>query len=226
MNGMQIKPGARSDMKKSIAVMLVLLASVTSTQASLLDVSAFYCQGGELAISAGTTFVAHCAGHSYVDRTSVIRADELISISSGGNLTLWGTLVAPRIHLASNADLSVGGGLFSGSPNFLPEVAALSHAGSENAHLRTLGDIVLNPVINPIYGAVTLTQMSLPDLIFPDSTAIENVFPLADESAIPVPEPRMALLMGVGALMLFLPRHRKRALERMAHSACNIKVEF
>lgn len=198
-------------MKKRIAMMLALLASVTSAQASLLDVSAFYCQGGELSISTGTTFVAHCAGHLYIDRTSVIRSDELISISSGGNLTLWGTLVAPRIQLTSNADLSVGGGLFSGSPNFLPEVAALGHAGSENAHLRTFGDIVLNPIIDPVYGAVTLTQMSLPDLIFFESIVIENVFLLTDESAVPVPEPRMALLMGVGALMLFMSRHRKCA---------------
>lgn len=136
-------------MKKRMAVMPALLVSVTSAQASLLDVSALYCQGGELAISTGTTFVAHCAGHSYVDGTSVIRADELIPISSGGDRSLWGTLVAPRIRLASNADLSVGGGLFSGSPDFPPEAAALSHAGSENAHLRTFGGIVLNPVIDP-----------------------------------------------------------------------------
>lgn len=201
-------------MKKRIAMMLALLASVTSAQASLLDVSAFYCQGGELSISTGTTFVAHCAGHLYIDRASVIRSDELISISSGGNLTLWGTLVAPRIQLTANADLSVGGGLFSGSPDFLPEVAALSHAGSENAHLRRFSDIVPNPIIDPVYGAVTLTQMSLPDPIFFESIVIENVFLLTDESAVPVPEPRMALLMGVGALMLFMSRHRKRSVKR------------
>ncbi|MDP3584414.1 MAG: PEP-CTERM sorting domain-containing protein [Thiobacillus sp.] len=203
-------------MKKRIAMMLALLASVTSAQASLLDISSFYCQGGELSISTGTTFVAHCSGHLYIDRANVIWSDELISISSGGNLTLWGTLVAPRIQLSANADLSVGGGLFSGSPDFLPEVTALSHAGSENAHLRTFGDIVLNPIIDPVYGAVTTTQMSLPDPIFFESIVIENMFLLTDESAvpIPVPEPRMAMLLGVGALMLFMSRHRKRSVER------------
>lgn len=189
-------------MKKHIAAILVLLAGAASAHAVGQDTSGLYCGGGELTITTGSSFTAYCSGHLYVDSMSVIRADESISISSQGSLTLWGTLVAPRIQLTSNADLSVGGGLFSGSPDFMPEVNALSWVGSSSEVLRTFRDIVPNPIIDPVYGAVTVTQYYVEPM--------ESTIPITHaefvlnppDAASPVPEPGLPAMLATGLAML------------------------
>ena len=191
---------------------LLALAMLTPVSASALastqDTAGFFCQGGELSITAGATFSAHCTGALYIERLSVLHADESITLSSTGNMTLWGTLVAPRITLATNADLSMRGGLFSGSPDYVPEVSALSHAGSASVILRTFGDIVLNPVVDPVYGAVVLTQYFVEPGVFIGFIDAQ-LFELDPVVGL-VPEPGTYGLFAAGSLLVIAVGLRRR----------------
>ena len=188
---------------------LLALAMLTPVSASALaltqDTAGFFCQGGELSITAGATFSAHCTGALYIERLSVLHADESITLSSTGNMTLWGTLVAPRITLATNADLSMRGGLFSGSPDYVPEVSALSHAGSASVIMRTFGDIVLNPIVDPVYGAVVLTQYFVEPGVSIDAQLFEF-----DPVVGLVPEPGTYGLFAAGSLLVIAVGLRRR----------------
>jgi hypothetical protein len=210
----------------SLFTMVTLTVASFSVFASTQDTSGFSCRGGELSVASGAAFAISCMGDLYIDSSSVIRADESIVIASQGSMTLWGTLVAPRIVLTANQDMSVGGGLFSGSDNVYPEVNVLGHASSAGAVLRTFADLVTNPVVHPVYGTVSLTHVGgaplLAPVVLPAKTA-DFTLELAtfdlEPVAISVPEPEMYVLLGVGSLFVIgTSQRRRRAVSRSAHS--------
>lgn len=207
---------------------LVLIAAIAlPVQAATQDSPGFSCQNGEISFVLGPAFTATCTGNLYIDPSSVIHADESITIVSGGNVTFWGTLVAPKISLSANRDLSVGGGLFSGLTDTYPDMTALSQVASGSLYLRTFDDQVSRPIVHPEYGAaITTLQMGVPvgtveistqtSAIVSAETSIESTdFVLAEPTAGLVPEPSTYTLFGVGGLMVMWAA-RRRAPKRVA----------
>lgn len=226
MHGLKQAPGARCYLPRwgvsrlrglSMAALIIFLLG-THAEAQLL--SGIYCQGAELAVAADPNVRVQCEGALYFDRAGVIRSTESITLTATESMTLWGTLVAPRIDLTANGDLSVGGGLFSGSPDYFPEVRAVSWSGAPWENIRRFGDIVSRPIIDPIYGAVTFTRQEALSAIFTDSVIVYEFVLLPEHQAaefvlVPelpanaVPEPASAALVGLGLALAAGVRGRR-----------------
>lgn len=194
-----------------------LLGGLFATQAAgAQDVAGLSCSDGELTLTAGPAFSASCAGDLRFAAGSVIEADESITLISSGSLWHAGTLVAPRITLTAGLDAYVFGGLFSGSPDYFPEVAASSFAGSPSASLRTFSDLVPRPVIDPVYGAYTVTRDEYTPLVVDFVTDIWVVYYIPEVSNTPVPEPSRLALIAAG---LGLLAWKRRSVISMSQSA-------
>lgn len=186
---------------------LMIFLSGTHAEAQIL--TGIYCGGAAMAVVADPNVRAQCDGALYVDRAAVVRAAESITFVATGSLTQWGTLVAPRIELIANGHLSVGGGLFSGSPDDFPEVRAVSLSGTPSENLRRFGDIVSQPIIHPIYGAVTVIHQTSSYAVSASPT-IEVEFVLLPEPPVnTVPEPASAVLMALGFALAAAVRRRR-----------------
>lgn len=186
----------------------LLLASQSA--AAVQDVEGIACTAGELLLVTGPAFSALCSGDLRIDASSVIEADESITLLAGGSLWMAGTLVAPSIVLTAQAELNFTGGLFSGSPVLLPDVRARSLAGSPSGTLRLFSDLVPQPVVDPVYGAVTVTQVEgLPLVLITPIVDDEIVF-ISDEVVSPVPEPAHSILFALGTALVVWKRRAAR----------------
>lgn len=186
--------------------------------------SGLYCQGVEIAVADAPALRIVCDGALYFDRTSVIQAEESISLVSTGTMTLWGILVAPRIDLYSNSDLSVGG-VFSGMPDVFPEVRATSWAGTDYMLVRSFSDLVPHPYVDPVYGAAVFTQQYVEPV--PEITPIEvgEIVFISTEPASPVPESAMPAMFAAGLAVLAW-RRRSASMSRTAHAPSKRNVTF
>lgn len=181
--------------------------------------SGLTCTGGELSLAGGPAFSAVCAGDLRIDASSVITADESITLLATGYLWQAGTLVAPKIVLSAGASLIFTGGLFSGSPDYLPDVQALGFAGSPAASLNVFSDLVPRPTIDPVYGAAEARiggSVALEDVQIVESYlagVVLQTFPLLyftpEEILSPVPEPSRLALFAAG---LGLVAWKRRAM--------------
>lgn len=197
----------------------LLVALTLAAQGALAgqDVSGMSCTTGEWSITTGPAFQASCVGDLRVDASSVITADESITLTATGGLWMAGRLAAPRIVLMAEADAWVTGGLFSGSADFYPEVNAVSYAGSLFAVSRTFDDLVARPFVDPVYGALIATLQTgailQQDVFETASVAIASfsTFELSEFHLIelqpeaissPVPEPALPALLASGLALL------------------------
>lgn len=184
--------------------------------------SGLYCANVEVPLESGPVLRVTCEGALYLDRVSVLQADARIELRSTGSMTLWGTLVAPEIVLVSDADLSFGGGVFSGNPQAFPDVTATSWAETPSAQVRVFSDLVPRPIIDPVFGAVTVRHdVDLPVI---NLTVTETFLFIPDEISTPVPEPSHLALFGAGLGLIAWKRRAARALSRTAHAPRNPKV--
>lgn len=182
---------------------------------------------GDLEVGTGDRLSVRCSGDLLIPGGQTLQAVESIDIASTGRIDLRGNLVAPDIRLEAGGDLGLGGGLFSGSPDRFPEVSAQYTRGGALV-VAGFRDLVPQPYIHPVYGAVVITQQYVPPL--QDSTLIELVVLTPDalspeQSAVdleaaplPVPEPAHGALfaVGLGLLALRLGQARARAKGQIA----------
>jgi hypothetical protein len=180
----------------------VAACALACLSAAHVSASGLYCANVEVQLDPGTALRVECEGALYLDRLGVLRADELIELRSTGDMTLWGTLVAPTIVLVSDTNISLGGGLFSGSPEAFPEVLARSWANTPFAYERGFDDLVARTFIDPVYGASTFTMVyvELPESTIP-ITIYESIQLIPDMTS-PVPEPAMPALLATGLALL------------------------
>jgi hypothetical protein len=183
---------------------LVLGGLLLSSQgvAAAQDVTGLACSTGELSLVSGSAFSASCTGDLHINAASVITADESITLLAAGNLWIEGTLVAPTIVLTAYADITLVGGFFSGSSESFPDVQATSHAGLPSATVRVFSDIVAQPYIHPIYGAVTFTHTYVEPSIATDAE-VHSFIVINDVPTSPVPEPALPMLFALGAGLVF-----------------------
>jgi len=183
------------------------------------DVSGIGCTSGELSLVTGAVFSASCAGDLQIGTDTRIEAGESITLRAEGSLWMQGTLVAPRIELFAGGNANVFGGLFSGSPDFFPDVNAVSYAGSVWATSRSFHSLVPQPFVHPVFGAFTMTMAVSPPLveyapllsayIWFDTPAEIQIFML-EESVSPVPEPTQLALFAAGLALLAWKRRSAR----------------
>jgi len=90
----------------------VLAGFALAPQAAMAaqDASGLTCTGGDLSLAGGPAFSAVCTGDLRIDASSVITADESITLLATGYLWQAGTLVAPKIVLSAGANLIFTGG--------------------------------------------------------------------------------------------------------------------
>jgi hypothetical protein len=186
------------------------------------DVTGIACTTGGLTLVTGAAFNASCTGDLRIDASSIIKAEESITLRAAGNIWMLGTLIAPRIELVAESYANVAGGLFSGSPDFYPDVNAVSHAGSLLSIGRGFHDLVPRPYVDPVFGAVTVTHaVALPkvditksaDLFVAEITPVvvhEFTF-IPDETVSPVPEPEQFALFAAGLGLIAWKRRSRRA---------------
>lgn len=198
---------------RTLARLIALNASLTLSLPSLAQnnqsIESFNCST-ELSVIFGDAFQASCTGDLTINSSYVVEAVESISISSDGNLTHLGTLVAPNIRLSANGTTTVAGGLFSGSSDSFPVVTAISQA-SGMATVSTFENLVSAPFVHPIYGAVTFTIYDV-NLLPPTEAAVIHEFTLTSSTpevstyevafTSAVPEPSTYAMLGVGLLAL------------------------
>ena len=202
----------------------LLLACALGSQgaAAVQDVSGVTCSSSDWTVTTGATFFASCAGTLRVDASAVIMADESITLAAAGSLWMAGRLVAPRIELHSMADVQVTGGLFSGATDYFPDVNAVSYAGSLTMQSRTFGDLVVRPMIDPVYGAVTMTLHTIEPTVPMSPLVVHELILLDAEVASPVPESSLPALFATG--LALLAWRRSRHVSHMAHTKSNLKV--
>ena len=167
-----------------------------------VSASGLYCANVEVQLGSGTSLHVECEGALYLDRLSVLRADELIELRSTGSMTLWGTLVAPTIVLLSDTNISLGGGLFSGIQENFPDVLARSWVDTPFAHERRFGDLVARPFVHPVYGAVIVTQHVVDLPVLATSFTINEFVGLSTDVTSPVPEPAIPAMLAAGLTLL------------------------
>ncbi|MFN7088173.1 MAG: PEP-CTERM sorting domain-containing protein, partial [Burkholderiales bacterium] len=200
-------------------------------------VSGMTCSAGELSWVTGPAFSAMCSGDLRIDSSVVLAADESITLLAAGYLWQAGTLIAPKIVLTAGANLIFTGGLFSGSPDYFPDVQALGFAGSPAAVLSVFSDLVPRPVIDPVYGAVEMrigsgVEMGRAEVLY-DKPVAGGVVLLAfipfpdftlEETASPVPEPSRLVLFAAGLGLVAWKRRVAGRLSRTAHTTSNPEV--
>ncbi|MEQ1663096.1 MAG: PEP-CTERM sorting domain-containing protein [Thiobacillus sp.] len=176
---------------------------VSSVQASVLSLPGIACLGGELTVTTGAAFSAHCTGDLQIDAFEVISAEESIRLSALGNATVWSRwsrLIAPDIEIITDDAMQLREG----------DVSLTNSNGIVGTGLiRSGGNLVLtagsaNPRfdLDIVARGISLSPTS-PDVIVPSVTLAS------------VPEPATLMLMGMGGLAaLGLRRPR-----RMSHLA-------
>lgn len=196
--------GMRRVLLHTVMACLFGLANMPA-KAGLQSVAGLTCSNGEFSYVEGAAFAAVCSGDLYSDPASVLRAVDSIMISAGRSMTLRGTLVAPYIELSAGGALLVEGGLFSGSPERLPEVLARSRLDSGRTMTETFRDLVSRPFVHPVYGSVTLTAIQ----VIPVPVSIETISavfvpsePAAPHAAAAVSEPPTGSLMLLAGLLV------------------------
>ncbi|MEW5967913.1 MAG: PEP-CTERM sorting domain-containing protein [Pseudomonadota bacterium] len=198
------------------------------------DVTGIACTTGGLTLVTGAAFNASCTGGLRIDASSIIKAEESITLRAAGNIWMLGTLIAPRIELVAESYANVAGGLFSGSPDFYPDVNAVSYAGSLTASSRNFHDLVPRAYIDPVFGAAearigssaTVKNVHINEPIVASADFL--TLPLLDftleETASPVPEPSHLALFAAGLGLIAWKRRSGHHLSHAAHKACNPKV--
>lgn len=190
-----------------VAAGSVLLAS--QAVAAGQDVAGIGCSSGDLTLVTGAAFNARCTGDLHINASSIIEAEESITLRATGTIWMLGTLVAPRIELVAEASAHVSGGLFSGSPAFYPDVNAVSYAGSLTVSSRNFHDLVPRAYIDPVFGAVTFTW-AVPMPVAEITPGVMHEFiVIPDETASPIPEPEQFALFAAG-LGLIVWKRRSR----------------
>lgn len=171
-----------------------LLLCAAQGAAAIQDVP--LCSTGDLSLQAGRIFQASCSGDLRVEVSSVIEAEESITLLAGGHLWMAGTLTAPVITLMAQAAL-----------NLSPESLVLAGgsvvvAGSADSVGRIEGNLtrlegLSHPGLVPISGGrITLVSAA-------------------------VPEPSHLALFGAGLGLIAWKRRAARALSRTAHAPRN-----
>lgn len=190
-----------------VAAGSVLLASQATAAGQ--DVAGIGCSSGDLTLVTGAAFNARCTGDLHINASSIIEAEESITLRATGTIWMLGTLVAPRIELVAEASAHVSGGLFSGSPAFYPDVNAVSYAGSLTVSSRNFHDLVPRAYIDPVFGAVTFTW-AVPMPVAEITPGVMHEFiVIPDETASPIPEPEQFALFAAG-LGLIVWKRRSR----------------
>lgn len=189
----------------------VLFAALLGATASNLAEAAGLSCSGALVFAQGSHAVATCEGDLLLPGAQTLQAEAAIELNASGDISLFGNLVAPSIVLNAGGNLTFQGGLFSGSPEYLPDVRAIYVEGGMTV-TRGFNDLVSTEeaVVHPTYGAITITAAPIfdtpvyePSLFIaelPEALVLERM--RFDAVLPPVPEPAPAILLIAGLLLL------------------------
>ena len=174
---------------------LYAVLGLSSAGATVLNDAGILCQGGELTVTTGVAYRAHCTGDLLIGLTSFIRAEKSIQLSAIGNAAVFGRLTAPYIVIIAGNAVNVGEGAeLSIQGSRLPWTVLSPAGGSVSIASRTSAG--LDPRI--VVGSVMQLPNS-PSVVFP------QVF------AVSVPEPGTLLLIVAGSLAMIGLSRRSQA---------------